>query len=293
MSSIYETKRTLSVFMTTPKCPLSFKARLVLSYLGYQAEYNGDPSTKKIIKATGLGEKSVASALAELGEYGLFNGDGQVQQPPGEWFQHKRESEGHWHHQYLFWKMIVRSPDSPLTQIESAIYGFFLHCASTGYRPKWTAWYLATVLGIDHHTAKRAIERLIGDYGLLEDEGGGNITVVIKPQYDGWWQEPSPPVPELSQLPKISLKVLEERPAPPLPTRYKTEDELRTWIKGLARRWSAEEVDALVKVLAAQPHRTHASDLKIYNALWQPLAKLPYALKIAEGLPEFEESLRA
>ena len=78
-----------------------------------------------------------------------------------------------------------------------------------------------------------------------------------------------------------------------LPTRYKTEDELRTWIKGLARRWSAEEVDALVKVLAAQPHRTHASDLKVYNRLNFLSVRLADMIELAEGLPEFEESLRA
>ena len=93
-SSIYETKKTLSVFLTTPKCPLSFKARLVLSYLAYQDEYYGDPSAKKIVKATGLGQKSVASALEELGEHGLFDRNGQVREPPGEWFHARRRAGG-------------------------------------------------------------------------------------------------------------------------------------------------------------------------------------------------------
>ena len=70
-----------------------------------------------------------------------------------------------------------------------------------------------------------------------------------------------------------------------LPTRYKTEDELRTWIKGLARRWSAEEVDALVKVLAAQPHRTHASDLKVYNRLNFLSVRLADMIEDGRGSP--------
>ena len=114
-SLIDETKKTLSVFLTTPKCPLSFKARLVLSYLAYQDEYYGDPSEKKIVKATGLGQKSVASALEELGEHGLFDRNGQVaaESHLGSGSSASRESGGHWHHQYLYWKMIVRSPNFP------------------------------------------------------------------------------------------------------------------------------------------------------------------------------------
>ncbi len=141
------------------------------------------------------------------------------------------------------------------------IYAFFVHCGSTGFRPKWTAWYFRHILGVDYHTAKNAIERLIKDYGLLEEGDGGNLVVIVNPRYEGWWQEPSPPVPEMSQLPTITLKVLEEPPAPPKPTRYETEDELRAWITPMARKWTAEEIEDAGGATRPnlRPHRSNGS----------------------------------
>ncbi|MGO8751958.1 MAG: hypothetical protein ACLQNE_38940 [Thermoguttaceae bacterium] len=284
MRSLYEQKKTLSVFLTTPKCPLSFKGRLVLSYLAYQDEYclkSGTPSTKKIIKATVLGEKSVGSALMELGEHGLFDRDGRVLEPPGEWFFRKKESAGHWHHQYIYWRMVVRSPDSPLTHSESAIYAFFLHCGSTGYRPKWTAWYFRAILGIDHHTAKRAIEHLI-TRGLIEEGNGGNLSVIIKSEWEAWWQEPSPHVPEMNEVPTITLKVV-ETPFVPKPTKYHSAAELRAWIKPMVPKWTPEQIDALVELLARTPNRTEETDLRIRNRLNWPTAHFPDVMKYAEA----------
>lgn len=292
MTSFYERKKTLSVFLTTPKCPLSFKGRVVLSYLAYQDEYyltNGSPSTKKVIQATGLGEKSVASAMRELDTKRLFDGEGRVREPPREWFQRKREYAGHWHHQYLFWRALVRSPDSPLTHIESAVYGFFLHCAVTNYRPKWTAWYFRHILGVDYHTARRAIQDLI-TRGLIVEGEDGNLTVLVNPNYEHWWQEASPPVPEPSQLPTITVKVVEPTMVVE-PTKYRTEAQVRRWITGLmARRWSAEEIEALVAVLACRPDRTWEMDLKVHGRLNWASVRPPEVIKYVEEVLDGENS---
>ena len=162
-------------------------------------------------------------------------------------------------------------------------YAFFVHCGSTGFRPKWTAWYFRHILGVDYHTAKNAIERLIKDYGLLEEGDGGNLVVIVNPRYEGWWQEPSPPVPEMSQLPTITLKVLEE------PPRTAQANEIRDGGRatGVDHPNGSEvdgrgDRDAGGGCFVRTSGRTEATDLHIRNRLNWPNAHLADVIKFAE-----------
>ena len=165
-NTFFEGKKNINILMTDRT--MTFGATVVYSYLAYQDQMVKElgaepPSTKKIIKATGLSENAVESAIRELRSGGLIDADGDMAVPPKGSFRPKKKinPEHHWHHQYQFWTMPVRKPNEMVSHIQWALLMFLYHCSDTRYRPmKNTASYLARVLHAGRTTIIDSFERL-------------------------------------------------------------------------------------------------------------------------------------
>ena len=165
-STFFEGKKKINILMTDTA--MSFGTTVVYSYLAYQDQMVKElgaepPSTKKIIKATGLSENAVESAIQELRSGGLIDADGDMVVPPKGSFRPKKKinPEHHWHHHYQFWTMPVRKPNETVSHIQWALLMFLYHCSDTRYRPlKNTASYLARVLHAGRTTIIDSIEKL-------------------------------------------------------------------------------------------------------------------------------------
>lgn len=179
---LIETKKTVSLFCTTKESPLTYADLLVYCFRAYQDAFSTVPAHRRVAKATGLKEETVAKATVRLRDLGLLNGDASVITPCPhlDWFRQldsllEKFGDKHFSLWFQNWRCFVRAPgaDNPLTVPSVMVYSLIRHAAMNNCKPRfgWSHEYIALVTGMTTKTVGSALEKLVATGFLAIEEG--------------------------------------------------------------------------------------------------------------------------
>lgn len=178
MDDIIKEKKTVSIFAPTSNCPLKATDLLNYCYRAFQDHYSTVPRNRRVAKAIGLRESTIANSTGRLQELGLLNKQREVilPMPRLEWFRVLDSLQSMYHDRpetlwFQNWKCLVRQPgqENPLKFSSVVLYSLIRHSRLNNWKPSggWSKEYLATATGLDPKTVTAALQ-ILEQHGFLE-----------------------------------------------------------------------------------------------------------------------------
>jgi hypothetical protein len=155
---------TCWVYVPHADVSISLPDLMVYSSMAYSQKYGKYPNNGQLAWKTGIHRNTIPNCIKRLQEIGLVTD--RTPNAKADWFR-KAGTD-----QFMFWKCLVRTQESPLSFSTSAVFSYLWHRVTSDWQPPhgWTAAYLASCLRLTNKTVNDSIDTLKKQQLLLVED---------------------------------------------------------------------------------------------------------------------------